>query len=66
MPGDPKRVCFSRLMALSNDIASLDNNAVTQAIDSVLGCGGRYNCRSHLACSWMASELASRLMERFR
>jgi hypothetical protein len=66
MPGDPKRACFSRLMTLSSDTSSLDSLAVTRAIDDVLGCGGRYNCRSHFACSCIASELANRLMERFR
>lgn len=66
MPADVERACFGRLMALSDDIATLDSRVVTQAVDRVLVCGRRYHCRNHLACSWMASDLASRLMDRFR
>lgn len=66
MPAETERTCFGRLMALSHEIATIDSDVVTRAVDGVLTCGRRYNCRSHLACSWMASELATRLMERFR
>lgn len=66
MPADVERACFGRLMALSDDLASRDNREVTQAVDRVLACCRRRHCRTHLACSWMASDLASRLMERFR
>lgn len=58
------RACFGHLLGL--DGPSCEAGTLSRAVDQVLGCRQRYACRSHLACSWVAAELAAELMRRYR
>lgn len=60
------RSCLNRLFRLSSEAHSLDHHMVAAEVDQVLACNGRRACSSHLACSWLASDLAATLAQRYR
>lgn len=57
--------CLNRLFMLSDAANTLDHRQVAVEVDGVLACCGRHACSSQLACSWLASELARSLMQRY-
>lgn len=65
MLSESERACFGQLMALCDVVATIDPHVVSHAVDEALSCECRHRCPSHLACSWLVSDLATRLMDRF-
>ena len=60
------RQCLNNLLSLSERVDAVEHKVLTAELDRVIACSGRLACLSHLACSWLASEMASGLMQRYR
>lgn len=60
------RQCLNRLVSLSAEAEGVDHRQLAAEVDRVLVCTGRRGCASHLACSWLAADLATALSRRFR
>lgn len=60
------RQCLNRLIALCAEVEGLDHRQLAAEVDQALACNGRRACTSHLACSWLAADLAATLARRYR
>lgn len=61
-----QRTCLNRAMSFSAEAENHDHRMVADEVDRMLACNGRRACSSHLACSWLAAELAAKLARRYR
>jgi hypothetical protein len=61
-----QRQCLNDLLSLRDHADGVEHKVLTAELDRVIACSGRLACLSHLACSWVASEMASSLMQRYR
>ncbi|HLO78091.1 MAG TPA: hypothetical protein VK196_16675 [Magnetospirillum sp.] len=66
MSDHQNRRCLNELIALSAQTDTMDHRAVAAKVDQMLACNGRRACTSHLACSWLAADLAASLADRYR
>lgn len=66
MEESDQRHCLNRLLALSSEVEALDHRRLAAEVDQMLACNGRRACSSHLACSWLAADLAASLARRYR
>lgn len=60
------RTCLNQLISWSAEVDCHDHRAVAAEVDRMLSCNGQRMCPAHLACSWLAAELASHLANRYR
>jgi len=61
-----QRQCLIDLLSLRDNAETVEHKVLTAELDRVIACSGRLACLSHLACSWIASEMATSLMQRYR
>lgn len=66
MGDQQSRTCLTRAMSLSSEAEECDHRVVADEVDRMLACNGRHACTTHLACSWLAAELATKLARRYR
>lgn len=60
------RHCLNRLISITGLAEGMDHRQLAAAVDEALACNGRRACSSHLACSWLAADLAASLAKRYR
>lgn len=60
------RNCLNHLFRLSAEAHALDHTRVAAEVDRMLACNGRRACTAYLTCSWLASDLATSLAQRYR
>lgn len=60
------RACLNRLLALSAEMHAHDHQTLAAEVDRMLVCNGQRGCAAKLACSWLATEMAAGLAQRYR
>lgn len=54
--------CFAEMLRASG--LEMEPSAAGAVVERVLNCHKRFGCADHLACSWMASDLAQQVLRR--